>query len=107
MCHRAKWDPLSPEFAQTVPVLCQLDRDTEAEVVRAATNAFAALGCRDYGRVDLRLTAEGRPYVIDVNPNCDLHPKAGYAVAAAAAGVGYEELVGRLVELAFRRGGHR
>ena len=37
-----------------------------------ARSAFAAMELRDYGRLDIRLAADGTPYVIDVNPNCDL-----------------------------------
>jgi D-alanine-D-alanine ligase len=58
---------------------------------------------RDYGRVDVRLAANGIPYVIDVNPNCDLSPHAGMARAAAAVGMDYRALVKLLVRYALRR----
>ena len=46
---------------------------TRGRVVELACAAFAALQCRDYGRVDMRLSAAGEPYVIEVNecPNID------------------------------------
>ena len=49
----------------------------------AACAAFAALELRDYARVDLRVAADGTPYVIDVNPNCDLSDGAGVSRAAS------------------------
>ena len=68
-----------------------------------ALRAFEALGCRDYGRADVRLPADGEPFVIDVNPNCDLGPDGGFALSAARAGIGYGDLVLQLVELARAR----
>ena len=51
----------------------------------------------------MRLAASGVPYVVDVNPNCDLSPNAGMARAAAAVGIDYGALVGLLVRYALRR----
>ncbi len=101
--YRAKWDEQSPEFIDSPSGPCSLDPITEARLVKAAQAAFDALECRDYGRVDLRLSADGQPYVIDINPNCDLHPEAGYAKAAAAEGMSYADLALRLVEIALER----
>lgn len=101
--YRAKWDLASPEYADSVAGLADLDAGLEARCRAAALAAFEALGCRDYGRVDLRVDAGGRPWVIDVNPNCDLHPDAGFARAAAAAGIPWPALTVQLVELALER----
>ncbi len=102
--YRAKWEADSPEYLNTPSGTCQLeDPELEARLIHTAMDAFAALDCQDYGRVDLRVTPEGVPYVIDVNPNCDLHPDAGFAKAARAAGIDYPALASRLVELALER----
>jgi D-alanine-D-alanine ligase len=101
--YRAKWDEASPECIDSPSGPCSLDRVTEARVVKTAMAAFDALDCRDYGRVDMRLSNEGEPFVIDINPNCDLHPDAGYAKAARAAGLSYRALASRLVEIALER----
>jgi D-alanine-D-alanine ligase len=102
--YKAKWDAESPECVDSPSGPCALDAATEAKVVATAMAAFEALECRDYGRVDLRLAADGNPYVIDINPNCDLHPQAGYAKAAIAAGISYPDLALHLVEIALERG---
>ncbi len=101
--YRAKWDADSPECRDSDPRPCEIDPLTEARLVKTASAAFEALECRDYGRVDLRLSADGEPYVIDVNPNCDLHPDAGFARASRAAGMEYRDLARRLVEIALER----
>jgi D-alanine-D-alanine ligase len=99
----AKWDPTTPEFRDTTSTACELPAAARERVVEVARRAFEVLGCRDYGRVDLRLDGDGTPHVIDINPNCDLHPEAGYARAAQAAGVDYGTLVATLLENALER----
>ncbi|HEY0714232.1 MAG TPA: D-alanine--D-alanine ligase [Polyangia bacterium] len=100
----AKWVEESPQYLGTRPVLCQLDDQTRQRVTEVALAAFRAVGLRDYGRVDLRLAADGTPYVIDVNPNCDLSSQGGgFARAARAAGMSYADLVLRLLGLALER----
>jgi D-alanine-D-alanine ligase len=62
-----------------------------------ARRAFLALGGTGYGRVDMRLDRAGRPCVIDVNPNNDIHPDAGLTAAAKSVGITYPELISRVL----------
>ena len=101
--YRAKWEAESPEYQNTPTKVCSLDAEARERLIRTAVSAFDALECRDYGRVDLRLSPEGEPFVIDINPNCDLHPTAGFAKAAAEHGLDYPALAVRLVEIALER----
>jgi len=100
-----KWVEDSVDYVGTKSIPCRpLPETVAARVRETALAAFAALELRDYGRIDLRLTADGTPYVIDVNPNCDLSADAGgYAKAARLGGLSYEGLVLRLVDLALAR----
>ncbi|HOU91774.1 MAG TPA: D-alanine--D-alanine ligase [Polyangiaceae bacterium] len=102
--YRAKWSPGSPEDLGTRPVLHpELAPELAARVRRAATDAWRAVGGRDYGRVDVRVDAAGVPYVVDINPNCDLSADAGFARAARAVGIDYPALLRLLVGYALRR----
>ncbi|MET0405980.1 MAG: ATP-grasp domain-containing protein [Cystobacter sp.] len=102
--YAAKWEAGSPDYANTASGPCLvMDSELEQRLVKTAMEAFAALECRDYGRVDMRVTPEGVPYVIDINPNCDLHPEAGFAKAAASGGMDYRTLARQLVEIALER----
>lgn len=101
--YKAKWEASSPEWRDSPAELIELPAELEARCVDVALQAFEALECRDYGRVDLRVAADGQPYVIDINPNCDLHPQAGFARAAEAAGLSYADLALHLVDLAWER----
>jgi D-alanine-D-alanine ligase len=102
--YAAKWEEGSVADVGTRPVLHpQLPNGVAARVRRVAVEAFRAVGLRDYGRVDVRLSASGIPYVVDVNPNCDLSRGAGMARAAAAVGIDYGSLSRLLVRYALRR----
>jgi D-alanine-D-alanine ligase len=102
--YAAKWDEGSIADRGTRPVLHpQLPPAIAARVRRIAVEAFRAVGMRDYGRIDMRLSASGVPYVVDVNPNCDLSEHAGMARAAAAVGIDYASLAKLLVRYALRR----
>jgi D-alanine-D-alanine ligase len=102
--YAAKWEEGSVADVGTCPVLHpQLPNGVAARVRRVAVEAFRAVGLRDYGRVDVRLSPSGIPYVVDVNPNCDLSRGAGMARAAAAVGIDYGSLCRLLVRYALRR----
>lgn len=80
---------LSPELVQRLQAV--------------AVEAFGALRLRDYGRVDLRVTADEEIHVIEVNPNCYLERQGEFARAAAQSGLSHDQLVGRIMELALAR----
>jgi len=101
----AKWVEDSVEYRGTRPVRCEgMSPALRTRLAETALAAFEAVGLRDYARVDIRLAPDGVPYVIDVNPNCDLSDLAGgFSKAARAAGLSYEDVVLRLVDLALSR----
>jgi D-alanine-D-alanine ligase len=70
-----------------------------AEVGRVALAAYEALGCSGFSRVDLIL-GEGGPQVLEVNAIPGLTETSLLPQAAEAAGVEFEELVEKILELA-------
>ncbi|MEW6523763.1 MAG: hypothetical protein AB1445_09385 [Bacillota bacterium] len=65
---------------------------------------FAAIGCRDFARLDIRLSEDGTPYVLEVNTLPGLQPGySEYPRLAAAGGLGYDALITRLVEQVWAR----
>ena len=101
--YAAKWEETHVDYAGTKPVPL---RDAAPALVAAvestARAAWEALGLRDFGRVDLRVDAHG-PWVIDINPNCDISPDAGVARSAAVAGISYTQLIDKIANVAWRR----
>jgi D-alanine-D-alanine ligase len=106
--YAAKWEESSAEYRGTKPVRCSGLADVAAaRIGSVARAAFAAMELRDYGRLDVRLASDGTPYVIDINPNCDLSDTSGgFARAGRAAGLEYDDLVRRIVDLALQRRTH-
>ena len=101
-----KWIETSAEYRGTKPVRCMgLSTEVDARIRSIVLTAFDAMELRDYARFDIRLAADdGTPYVIDVNPNCDLSDIAGgFSKAAKAGGLSYDDVILRLVEMALLR----
>jgi D-alanine-D-alanine ligase len=104
--YEAKWSPGSHEdtaapsrYPADIPAVL-------AERLRElAMRAFRQLGCRDYARVDFRLSRAGEPHILEVNPNPDFSPDAGLAAALKAQGSRtHAQLAVQLVENARQRG---
>jgi len=71
---------------------------------RIALAAYRALGCRDVGRVDLRVGRDGTLKFLEINPLPGLHPvTSDLAIMAQRAGWSYTELVGAIVDSARAR----
>lgn len=102
--YAAKWDENHVDYAGTKPVpLRDATPELRTHIERVAKAAYRAMGLRDFGRVDLRIDRDGQPWVIDVNPNCDVSLDAGVARSAKAAGISYPNLIGRICESAWTR----
>ncbi len=75
-------------------------------VERTALLAYRAIGCRDAGRVDVRLDREGKPCFIEVNPLPGLNPEiSDLAILVRQTGLGYAKLIAAIVNEARKRVG--
>jgi D-alanine-D-alanine ligase len=99
----AKWEPSSMAY-QRIPAICPapVSATLKEELEHVAIGAYRAAGCRDYGRVDIRL-CDGHPMALDINANCDVSPDSGFANAARSQGMTYADAIEQLVLFALRR----
>jgi len=79
---------------------CGLPAEQEKAMQDLARQAFAVLGCRGWGRVDILLDADGAPYLLEINTSPGMTDHSLVPMAARAAGIGFDELCLRILELA-------
>jgi len=79
---------------------CGLPPDAERIVQDEALFAFQALGCRGWGRVDVMLDRSGKPYFLEVNTSPGMTDHSLVPMAARHAGLSFEDLCLRILELA-------
>jgi D-alanine-D-alanine ligase len=100
----AKWNPLEEVYHQVFTICpARLSKRALRRVQAAALAAYRATGCRDYARLDLRLTKDDHPYVLEVNPNPDLTEGVSFMEGAEQAGYEFEDALKTIVELALER----
>ncbi len=102
--YEGKWISDTVYYEHTKPQCpAKLSKKIKKKVEDTALAAFEAMNCRDYARVDMRLSKDGTPYVIEVNPNPDISTDSGFARAANAAGLSYSDLLFNIANFALAR----
>ncbi len=103
MDQRAKFEEGTAEYRGTKAIVAQVEPGLRVELERMAVTAFRAMRLRDYGRIDFRVDRQGRAFILEANPNPYLEKASELALAAEAAGLGYDGLIGRILESALER----
>ena len=78
------------------------EEETKA-VQAAAVAAYKALNVEVYGRVDVLLTDDGKPYVLEINTIPGMTGASLFPKAAKAAGISYGELCTRIAEVSLNQ----
>lgn len=98
--YKAKWDEAYRKKWNIHSGAPQdLDPKLERRCAEVARKACRMLRVDGYARVDMRLTANGDVYVIEVNPNPGLAESDEFAKAAIRSGMTYADLISRIVDL--------
>ncbi|HEY5597262.1 MAG TPA: hypothetical protein VIK47_00530 [Kiloniellales bacterium] len=100
--YEAKWLEGSFAFEHTPRRFVDgaADAPLVAELRRLASDCWRLFGLRGYARVDFRVDAAGRPWVLEVNANPCLSPDAGFMAAAARAGLTATDVIAMIAEIA-------
>jgi D-alanine-D-alanine ligase len=102
--YNAKWLKGTEEYENTKGVCpALLPPELETSIKEMALRLFQLMGCRDYARIDVRLSKDHQPYILELNPNPDISDDAGFARSARVAGYKFEEFIREIVESALER----
>lgn len=108
--YEAKWVWDTPERPLEIfECPAAVDDALRGAIERVALDAYHALGCRDWARVDVRLDAHGAPNVLEINPLPGILPDPAQnsclPKAARAAGMTYDDLILHVLDFALERYG--
>ena len=106
--YKAKWDldyqdrhRIHADAARNLP------DGLEHHIRQVSKRCYRVLNLAGYARLDFRLREDGRLFLLEANPNADISRDEELASAAAAAGMEYEALIQKIVNLGLARGGGR
>jgi len=78
--------------------------DVEKMCSDVALNAWRAIGCRDGGRIDLKMDSTGVPNFIEVNPLAGINPEhSDLPMLAGKKGISFDQLIDTIVKSALKR----
>lgn len=81
-----------------------LTKEQEGKMIEMSKSIYHALGCRDFSRIDFRMSTDGILYFIEINPLPGLAPGySDYPMLAEFSGVSYSELVNSILNAAVKR----
>ena len=102
ICYNAKWDDQSEESRHTARCFGLEHEEPElaARLSELTREAWSLFGNRGFARIDFRVDESGVPLILEVNPNPALDVDAGFAAACAEAGIGYPDMLEKVVAAA-------
>jgi D-alanine-D-alanine ligase len=81
-----------------------LGKSVLQDIADSSLKAYEALGCRDFARMDFRISPEGTPHFLEINPLPGLNPKSGdLPIMAGKMGWTYEALISVVLNAALQR----
>ena len=97
---RVKWDAAyQKKLGVETKAAEGLSKSEQAAISKLCKRVFRVLSLSGYARMDLRMTEDGRVYVLEANPNPNLSYGEDFAESADAVGISYERLIQRILKL--------
>ncbi len=99
MNYNAKWVEDSVEYDGTMRTfkISEDDAGLIREINRVSLKCWEVFNLHGYARVDIRVDAEGRPWVLEINANPCITPGSGLPAASEHAGISYREMIRRII----------
>lgn len=104
LSYNAKWNKESDEFKNSIEICpAQVPKYIESRMRKTALDVYSLLEVRDYGRIDIRLSKDNIPYVLEMNPNPGISADNTIPKAAKSLGLEYNEMIMEIVAKALER----
>ncbi len=103
LTYRVKWNEEYREKWNIKFGFAELETSVTDHIERICKKVYRVLQLHDYGRIDLRLTADNKIFILEANPNPDIAYGEEVAEAAQQAGITYRNLIDRILRLALAR----
>lgn len=104
-----EWDTIEHPLGGMYTCPAQIDQALENEIKEVSLKAFKVMQCHDWCRIDVRLDEHGTPNIIELNPLPGILPNpndhSAFPMAARAGGIGYEDMLNEVLNLAIKRYG--
>jgi D-alanine-D-alanine ligase len=82
----------------------KLPSNVLAKIKEYSLQVFEILECRDFGRVDFRISADGTPYFLEINPLAGLNPRSSdLPIMSRLVGITYYELIASILKASLQR----
>jgi D-alanine-D-alanine ligase len=81
----------------------QLEDEIKERIALASLKIFKILGCRDFARLDFRVSPDGVPYFLEINPLPGLGSYSDLVIMADKLGWAHQELIKAVLEAALKR----
>jgi D-alanine-D-alanine ligase len=97
---KVKWDSAyQKRYSIELKRAEKLDSEVQRHIQRTSKRIYHVLGLSGYARIDFRLDKEGKLFFLEANPNPDINNEDEFASAAEAAGIEYDALLQRILNL--------
>ncbi|MBW2995337.1 ATP-grasp domain-containing protein [Candidatus Woesearchaeota archaeon] len=101
-----KWDDEGDSYNNIYEVCpAPMPKYLEAKIRKIALDVYKILDVKDYGRVDIRLSNDGIPYVLEMNPNPGISADCQIPIASEEVGLKYHEMIHGILKHAMERHG--
>jgi len=81
----------------------QLKDEVRERIALASLKVFKVLGCRDFARLDFRISSEGKAYFLEINPLPGLSAQSDLVIIATKSGWSHRELINIVLDAALKR----
>ncbi len=95
---RAKWNEKYRQRKGIITKAAQLEDHLQQKIIKTCKKVYKILNLSGYARIDMRISNEGKIYILEANPNPNIALDDEFARSAQYIGISYCELIEKLLK---------